>query len=351
MKLLATAVSLLMLASNVEQRGVPAAWQDATGNLAGMATVCGTVTMLSALPGSGATIAGVAERGLFTNTTGVKWTRIGNAPGSQRITNRPTWIAYDPEKPDVFWVSGIYGPGLFKTTDSGATFKQVGPLPHLDYVSVDFSDPKRQTILVGGHEQSQAVHKSSDGGETWINIGANLPADSKFSSNPLVINNSTYVVNTQGFGPGRPGVYRTADGGNSWTQVSVLGPVGAPLVTAKGAIYWGMEDGLLASNDGGLNWAKVGTGLLPTRPVELPNETLASLGATHVVVSSDGGRTWSPIGPPVPFKAAGLIYSATRKTFFVWKSDCGEVVPLQSILSLEHDFTPIEKPRSRPVKP
>jgi len=47
---------------------------------------------------------------------------------------------------------------------------------------VDFSDPERRNVIAGGHEQSRMVWKSTDGGQTWTNVGLNLPEGTKFSS-------------------------------------------------------------------------------------------------------------------------------------------------------------------------
>ena len=61
-------------------------------------------------------------------------------------------------------------------------------------VSVDFTDLNRQTLLAGGHEQKQTVYRSQDGGNTWTNVGVNLPAGTAFSSSTLVINSKTFFA-------------------------------------------------------------------------------------------------------------------------------------------------------------
>jgi hypothetical protein len=237
-------------------------WTNVTGNLANMSSDCGNLTMVSPVPGSNTIIAGVALQGLWANTNGSTWTHLGAGAGSDTIINRPFWIVYDPAHPGVFWESGIYtGAGVYKTTDNGSTFHQLGPadtIRHMDYVSVDFSDPNRQTLLAGGHEQSQAVWRSTNGGQDWTNIGLNLPANTGFSTNPLIIDSQTYLVNTQtSWGSGSAGIYRTTNGGTSWQQVSALGPAGPPLVASNGAIYWSVGDSLLKSINSGLTWTRV----------------------------------------------------------------------------------------------
>src|SRR5262252_5424528 len=117
-----------LLVASVVIAGRPAlsaaTWVNVTGNLAGMASECGNLTILSVMPGSGTVIAGVAASGLWANSTGTTWSHLGSGAGSDPITNRPSWIVYDPVSPAVFWESGIYhsDSGINKTTDNGVTF-------------------------------------------------------------------------------------------------------------------------------------------------------------------------------------------------------------------------------------
>jgi photosystem II stability/assembly factor-like uncharacterized protein len=309
-------------------------WVNVTGNLANMASECGNLTMLSPVPGSPTIIAGVALDGLWANNTGSAWSQLGAGAGSATITNRPTWIAYDPVNPGVFWESGIYnGGGVYKTTDNGNTFQQLGLMSHyIDYVSVDFSDPDRQTLLAGGHEQPQTVWRSTNGGVDWANIGSILPDVTGFSSDPLIIDSQTYLVDGSA-------IYRTHDGGTSWQQVSALGASQPPLVASNGNIYWSSGYSLLRSTDSGVTWAQVGNGSIEAvRPIELPDGRLVSVGASTLVISADSGSTWSPIGATLPYAPVGLIYSVAQNAFFIWTADCGNVVLPNAVMSLDYDF-------------
>jgi hypothetical protein len=303
----------------------PTGWMNITGTLAGMASECGNLTLLSATQDSDTIVAGVAHRGLWANNRGNSWAPL---KGAHIIANRPSWIVYDPERPSVFWESGIYnGGGVYLTTDNGTSFRQLGSISHIDFVSVNFRDPERQTLLAGGHERAQTVYLSSDGGQTWTNIGVNLPAGSGASTHPLVLNSLTYVVNAGT-------VHRTTNGGDSWRQVSTERPTGPPLVTTNGAIYWPANGGLLKSTDLGATWTHVGKDLQAVRPVELSDGRLVAVGATHLVISADAGKTWSPFGASLPFVPEGLIYSPSRRAFFVWHSDCGPVVLPDAVMEI-----------------
>jgi hypothetical protein len=223
--------------------------------------------------------------------------------------------------------------GRRASTTKGGSIEQLGSVSHNDYVSVDFRDPSRQTLLAGGHEQAKTLWRSTDGGQTWTDIGGNLPANANVSGTPLIVNAQTYLINAPGSGGGA-GIYRSRDAGMSWQLVSPLGPSGPPLVGLNGAIYWPLDGGLLKSTDSGVTWTRVGSNLEPVLPIELSNGRLISFGAGRLMISADGGSTWSASGPPLPFAPSGLIYSVRRQAFFIWRGDCGSVVPRDAVMSL-----------------
>jgi photosystem II stability/assembly factor-like uncharacterized protein len=279
---------------------------------------------------------------LFATTDGgATWSPLGTAPGSDQIINRPSSIVYDPDRPDTFWESGIYsGGGVFRTDDGGGTFSQLGDVTHDDLVAVDLSDPARQTLLAGGHEQAQTLHRSMDGGATWSNVGANLPSGSNFSSDPLVISAQIHLVGVCGWGTGECGIWRTTDGGQSWIKVSDMPGTFAPRRTADGTIWWPIYNngGMLVSTDDGASWSVAVDGTVKgIEPVVLPDGRLVSVGGDHLMISSDG-RSWSQIGQPLPYDPAGVSYSDRTKTFFIWHWDCGGVVLDDAVMRAGFDY-------------
>ncbi|MGA2864478.1 MAG: hypothetical protein ABSF95_08310 [Verrucomicrobiota bacterium] len=307
-----------------------------------MPSECGNLCLLSVVPGKDEIIAGIAQKGLWaTSDGGMNWTPLGQGGGSDLIVNRPSWIVYDPANSDVFWESGIYNSfGVYQTTDGGQTFHHLGKITHNDYLSIDFSDPQRLTLLAGGHEQSRTVWKSVDGGRNWANVGTNLPAGTKFSSNPLLASASTYLVNASGYGVGTGGVYRTTDGGTTWTSVCTLEANGIPLAASDGTIYWELiyDRGVIRSADQGQAWVQAcGFGAIKgAHVIELPDGRLAAVGANCIKVSSDKGSSWAQVAEPTPIQAAGVVYSPERQAFFVWQWDCGNKVLPNAIFRCDY---------------
>ncbi len=333
-------------APNVE--APPATWVNATGNLANMASECGNLGLVSANPCSNMVIAGVAKAGLWATEDGGKhWSKLGSGAGSDEITNRISAIVYDPEHPGTFWESGIYnGGGVYKTTNNGQTFEQLGDVTHNDSVSVDFSDPDRKTLLAGPHEATSKLFRSTDGGATWNDIGKSLPGNAGFCTATQVVSANNLLVGCAG-----GGVFHSSDG-NAWTSVGSKGVIPQPLLASDGTIYWpGSQGGISVSTDQGQHFTETADGntapgiVGSLYPAELPDGRIVIVGKDHLLISSDKGRTWKPIGEALPYPgggydgARGPAYSARTKTFYVWRWGCGDTVLPDAIMSAGFDYT------------
>lgn len=318
-------------------------WIPAASNLEGTAS-CASVSFVSAHPDRDAVIIGVGLEGLFIDQGGKGgWAPLGTGPDSDPITNGTSAIVYDPDAPDTFWESGIYfGGGVYRTDDGGGTFRALGDISHVDLVSVDLTDPARRTLIAGLHERPTAM-RSSDGGETWVEISAGLPPDIGFASSPLVLDAETYLLGTNN-GAGA-GVFRTSDGALSWERVWDFGVSGAPIVSDDDrSIIWLLEHGAgtIRSVDGGLTWQASSSGgwIDPTAStiVELSDGRVVTVGGATLVVSSDRGATWDPFGPELPYQPNGVAFAPARQAIYAWQSrDCspGQAIRADSVLRLE----------------
>jgi photosystem II stability/assembly factor-like uncharacterized protein len=299
---------------------VSAQWTAAGSGLPG----ANDLSYIVAVPGQDKVIAGVRRGGLHATTNGgSSWSRLGTAAGSDPVDNTPNQIVFDPEDSDIFWECGMYGSAVCKTTDGGQTFTHLGDVTHNDGLSIDFSDPQRRTIIVGGHEQKRKLQKTTDGGQTWTNIGANLPATSHFSSYPLILDTDTYIVGCSGWGDGEEGIWRTTDGGNSWTKVAAQGAANPPMVDSDGYIYYALiwDRGLIKGTPDGTRWATAqGWGTMRTvAPVELPDGSIiaSSYTSNGLIRSFNSGVAWESVQPATPGEVLRYTYSDVRQELFV----------------------------------
>ena len=332
------------------------AWTNVTSNLAGLASECGNMAGMSAKADEDLLIAGIAQLGLWSSTDGGQtWTQMGAGAGSDVITNRLTSIVYDPMTSQHWYESGIYNNvGVYETKDDGVTFKALGTIMTngtCDGVGVDFTDPDRKTLVAGGHEAAQTLRSTQDGGATWASIGASLP-DATNCTLPLVIDAQTYLVGCGGYGGGPSGMYRTTDGGMTWSLATATGGASAALQASDGSIYSVSPNGvgITRSTDSGVTWTDVWKDVANTGFVagpslrELPDGRLVTIGKHYVMISSDMGASWVPVSSALPYSdALGVVYSAQQKAFFVWHQTCGfsgpVPVPTDAIMRYDFDYT------------
>jgi hypothetical protein len=331
---------------DTEAKNVPtgAAWVPATTNLTGVDSECGNISGMFARTDRDMLIVGVAKQGLWASTDGSPmWTRLGQGAGSASIVNRPSSVVFDPAHPDTFWEAGIYNlAGVYRTTDNGNTFTQLGDTHHNEQVTVDFTDPERKTLLAGSHENSETLLRSTDGGMSWTNIAGKLPMGTGASSLPFIVDSRTYLLGT--YNSPMAGIYRSTDAGETWTRVAMGAMTGAPMTGFDGAMFWAhAPSGGARSTDHGVTWTE-----MPNTPnigvtfVELPDHRLISAHEKRLQISSDRGATWKNFGPALPWEIFGMVHSTHRKSIYVFHLLCGggSSIPIEAdqIQRLDFDY-------------
>ncbi len=153
------------------------------------------------------------------------WRPIGPANMGGRITALSVYEA----DPNIYWVATASG-GLLKTENNGVTFDH--QFDHEETVSIGDvcvaqSDP--EIVWVGTGENNprnsvsygNGVYKSTDGGETWTNMGL----EATYQTGRIVVhptNPEIVYVGAMGrlYGPNEDrGLYKTTDGGETWEKV------------------------------------------------------------------------------------------------------------------------------------
>ncbi|HXU99047.1 MAG TPA: hypothetical protein VG166_00935 [Caulobacteraceae bacterium] len=225
-----------------------------------------------------------------TDDTGRTWTPIFDAAPVGSIGA----LAVAPSAPKVIYVGTgeadmrsdiAQGVGMFKTTDGGATWIGIGlaDTQQIGKILVDPRDPNTVLVAALGHpygpNAERGVFRSTDGGRTWTKTlfkDADTGAiDMAFQpDDPDVVyaalwqtRRPPWNVYPPSSGPGS-GLYKSVDGGRTWTQLTghglpaAPGRIGIGLSDASARRVYALIDavnggGLYRSDDAGETWTKV----------------------------------------------------------------------------------------------
>jgi photosystem II stability/assembly factor-like uncharacterized protein len=244
--------------------------------------------------------------------SGLDWRLIGPFRGGRVVA-----VAGFPGNSTTFYFGSVGG-GVWRTTDAGTVWEPIfdgQPVASIGALAVAPSDPK--IIYAGTGEadirsnlsSGDGVYKSTDGGRSWTNIGLH---DSRQISSILVDPQNANIVYVGAFGHAyapnhERGVYKSTDGGASWTKVLDQGAeigVSALAIAAEDpkllfAATWrsqrppwstyapldGPGSGLFRSQDSGQSWSRLTGKGLPE----------GDWGRTAVAVSPNGKRVYALI--------------------------------------------------------
>ena len=217
----------------------------------------------------------------------LKFRSIGPAMISGRIGD----LAVNPNNHSEYYVAVASG-GIFKTTNSGVTFKPIFDSQKSYSIGCISIDPNNSDVLwVGtGENNSQrsvswgdGVYKSTDGGNSWNNMGLKT---SEHIGKILIDPRNSDVIWVASQGPlwnegGERGLYKSIDGGKTWslsleisenTGVSDIAfdPRNYDIVYATSyqrrrhvytLINGGPEATIYKTENGGTDWRKIEKGL------------------------------------------------------------------------------------------
>jgi photosystem II stability/assembly factor-like uncharacterized protein len=257
------------------------------------------------------------------------WRNVGPSRGGRSVA-----VAGVPSRPLTFF-AGYTGGGLWRTDDAGISWRNISDgwfrTGSVGAIAVAPSDENVLYVGMGEHairgqssSYGDGVYRSTDMGRTWTHVGLSptrqIAAVRVHPSNPDVV----YVA-AQGDrwqGSEERGVYRTTDGGRTWTKVlaGVNATSGANDLAMDPsnprilyAAFWdhqrtpwyvrsgGAGSGLWKSTDGGDTWTrltqglpsltgKIGVSVSPANPDRVYAIVEAEAGGLYR--SDDAGRSW-----------------------------------------------------------
>ena len=256
------------------------------------------------------------------------WRAIGPAVPGGRIAA----VAGSDKQPFLYYIGGAGG--VFKTTTGGASWDAVfadEPVASIGAIVVSPSNP--DDVWVGTGEANpradisygKGVWRSHDGARSWRHLGLDdTYAIAKILVDPTHPNTALVAALGDPFADNpQRGVFRTSDGGKTWTKTLYVGPsTGAsdlawdpdhPSVVFAGMWQFrrrpwtidsgGPNSGLYRSTDGGVHWrqlighglpsglmGRIGVAVAPHHP----NRVYAIIQSKQGYVwrSDDGGNTW-----------------------------------------------------------
>ncbi|TFG55252.1 MAG: hypothetical protein E4H35_06200, partial [Candidatus Aminicenantes bacterium] len=281
--------------------------------------------------------AAVGPSGLWkSEDSGINW-----APSFHKeATVSVGAVAVSKSHPDIVWVgsgeatarnSVAPGDGVYKSEDAGKTWKNMG-LAQTRFISRVVIDPINPDIVyvaaqghLWGPNEDRGVYRTADGGKTWKKV---LYVNPETGACDMAIDPSNSKILYVGmwehrrwpyyFRSGGPGsaVYRTTDGGDTWTATAdglpagPYGRIGLGVARSSPNVVYVLveakDGGLFRSEDKGLTWRRASDKATYDRvnfrpfyysrlTVDPTNDLVVYVYSGSCYVSRDAGKTFTQV--------------------------------------------------------
>lgn len=213
----------------------------------------------------------------LASNTGTYISTDGGHTWGVRLTGACPSIAIDPINPNNIIV-GRQGQGVYRSTNGGLAYSKLsGGLPTTNngLVLVDLCDSSPSDMyaaIIGQNGSVNGLFRSTDGGNTWTKKTATPNFCSPqcwYDAYVAVDPTDPETVYLGGVDPryAVAGVIKSTNGGNSWTEISAfpggtLHPDHHVMAFGPGGMVWeGNDGGVWRSSNGGANWTNCNNGL------------------------------------------------------------------------------------------
>ena len=274
----------------------------------------------------------------FKNQTKSISSLTWNVEGPGNIGGRFNCLAVHPTNSNIIYAGAATG-GIFKTTDGGTTWSPIfdnQPYLAIGSITIDANNPN--TIWVGTGDANisglcyigDGIYKSTDGGNTWTNMGLN---DQHVFSKIIIDPTNSNIIYAATMGQpfvrdNNRGLYKSIDGGTTWNSILfvhddagiidlVINPNNTQILYAASynrirnnqeRLMHGPQSKIWKTTDGGTTWNPLTNGL-PNFPVSRIGLTIypSNPNILYTVIAdstqyfqgiyktTDGGTSWLPV--------------------------------------------------------
>ena len=249
---------------------------------------------------SGVMYAGMAAFGVFKTTDdGVSWTTMNEMLGDTFTKV----MAIHPARPDTLYL-GTDGGGMYRRASGSSEWEEIIEGMKNTYVKALVMDPKDPNVMYVGTDGG--ISKTTDGGDSWVNLTSGPRYVLALAIDP--VNTKVLYAGTDG-----SGVLKTEDGGDNWAGIggdiwmtkaiedefAVPGEeIPSTLLVSSLAVnpvdtaivYAGNPSGVFRSADGGQTWAQINTGLTNT---EIKSLAVTSIEPATVYAGTSDGKLFA----------------------------------------------------------
>ena len=274
-----------------------------------------------------------------TTDGGISWTPVSDGTfmtgsvGAIAVSMSDSNIIYVGMGEACLRANISHGDGVYKSTDGGKTWNNVGlrDTSQIGKLRIDPRNPDIAYVAAVGHpygpNEERGVFRTRDGGKTWqkvlyVNDKTGAVDIAMDPHDPRTLYATTWQVlrtpwDITSIGPGG-GIYKTTDGGDTWTQLKTglpkgdKGKIGITVSPVNPNRVWATveaepDGGIYRSDDAGATWTLLNDsfdvrsrqyyyGHIFADPAEA--DTVYTFSSKHFLKSTDGGKTYKHVNTP-----------------------------------------------------
>ena len=248
------------------------------------------------------------ERYFKSSDIGVSWTALKTGL---------TFPVFAMTSTGTILFAGTDGEGIFRSTDSGASWRAVG----IGSPLISAFDIRNKTVYAAG----EYVFRSEDTGQTWQ---ASLGLDRQEGAQSIDSLGNVLLAGSE------EGVFRSLDSGKTWNETGKFGDVASFGPFAKiGTVIFVASGGVFRSSDSGVTWTNASHGMADSDVfafVSIGTNLFAGTYEGFTYESTDSGQNWNEIsrffteGEIRFFTALGsTLFAGTTQGLLLRSTDLG----------------------------